>query len=288
MKAWFFSVVMILMFTVPTSGQQTQENKDFLDAVKKMEAEIKRLLSSEQKERKADMDSLRNEIASLRNGKRSPTESLPDKLANAINQEEAVRRTTELVETLKTGNLRFVTGKYSRKDLTKQRQELTKGQQPYAIVLTCSDSRVPPELLFDESLGRLFVIRVAGNVVDSVALGSIEYAAEHLHTKLLVILGHTECGAVKATASGGEVSPNISSIIWRLRRSVERARVEEPNAERLVNRAVSENVAQQIEASESQSGVIKELVEKGELGIVGAVYDLSSGKVVFSLSSAGH
>jgi carbonic anhydrase len=93
---------------------------------------------------------------------------------------------------------------------------------------------------------------------------------------------------VKATASGGEVPPNIGSILWRLRSAVDRARAQEPNAERLVNRAVSENVAQQIEASESQSGVIKELVEKGELGIVGAVYDLSSGKVVFSLASSGH
>jgi carbonic anhydrase len=114
---------------------------------------------------------------------------------------------------LKKGNERFIAGQLQAKGFEEERKALSKGQHPYAIVLTCSDSRVSPEILFDESLGKLFVVRVAGNVVDPVVLGSIEYAAEHLHAKLLLILGHESCGAVKATLDGGYVPPNIMALL---------------------------------------------------------------------------
>ncbi|MBK7258284.1 MAG: hypothetical protein IPI01_10895 [Ignavibacteriae bacterium] len=109
------------------------------------------------------------------------------------------------VARLLNGNRRFVEGRTAARDFVHERPALTAGQHPYAIILTCSDSRVPPELLFDESLGQLFVVRDAGNVVDSVVLGSIEYAAEHLHAGLLIVLGHEACGAVNATIKGGDV-----------------------------------------------------------------------------------
>ncbi len=107
-----------------------------------------------------------------------------------------------------------------------ERPELAEGQHPYAIVLACADSRVAPELIFDESLGKLFVVRVAGNVADPVVLGSIEYAVEHLHANLLMVLGHENCGAVKATIGGGAFPPNIEALIKRITPAVDKVRVQ--------------------------------------------------------------
>ncbi|MFY9570851.1 MAG: carbonic anhydrase, partial [Blastocatellia bacterium] len=118
---------------------------------------------------------------------------------------------------LLNGNARFVRGVRRPANYKRERRALTKVQHPYAIVLSCSDSRVPPEIVFDESLGKLFVVRVAGNVVDPVTLGSIEYAAEHLHSKLLFVLGHESCGAVRATIDGGHSSPGIEAIVDRIK-----------------------------------------------------------------------
>ena len=108
---------------------------------------------------------------------------------------------------------------------TSKRKELTKGQKPFAIVITCSDSRVPPELLFDQGLGDIFVVRVAGNVVDPIALGSIEYGAEHLNSPLLFILGHTKCGAVGATLEAkGKPEGNIGAIVKKIQPAVATAK----------------------------------------------------------------
>src|SRR5512135_449398 len=106
----------------------------------------------------------------------------------------------ESLQKLMDGNKRYVEGTPINKDLgDTKRKEILKGQHPFATVITCSDSRVPPEHIFDQGLGDIFVVRVAGNVVDSIALGSIEYGTEHVQTPLLVLLGHSDCGAVKAT-----------------------------------------------------------------------------------------
>lgn len=184
----------------------------------------------------------------------------------------------ENLQKLMDGNKRFVEGKLSQKDYAAEIKELTKGQHPYAIILSCSDSRVPPEIIFDESIGKLFVIRVAGNVLDEVALGSIEYAAEHLHTKLLMILGHENCGAVKATIEGGEVTPNIEEIVKKISPAVEKAKKHHSENE-VLHCSIKENVYNQLEASVKSSKLLKELEEKGELKIVGAIYDLNTGKV---------
>ena len=117
----------------------------------------------------------------------------------SASSQKALASEEDTLARLMNGNARFVKGQHRPANYKRERAELTKGQRPYAIVLSCSDSRVPPEIVFDESLGKLFVVRVAGNVVDPIALGSIEYAAEHLHSKLLFVLGHESCGAVKAT-----------------------------------------------------------------------------------------
>ncbi|HMG34021.1 MAG TPA: carbonic anhydrase [Blastocatellia bacterium] len=186
---------------------------------------------------------------------------------------------TEALARLKAGNARFVKGQRAPVNYITERHKLVAGQQPYAIVLSCSDSRVPPELVFDESLGRVFVIRVAGNVTDPEDLGSIEYAAEHLHSKLLVVLGHESCGAVKATLDGGKVSPNLEAIIRKIEPAAKRARQRGLDPEATLRLAVSENVREQMDNALKESEVLKEMVEKKDLTVLGAVYHLGSGKV---------
>jgi len=179
------------------------------------------------------------------------------------------------------GNKRFVSGTLSQKDLgDAKRKELAKGQHPFAIVVTCSDSRVAPEIIFDQGLGELFVIRVAGNVVDPVAIGSIEYAAEHLHTPLLVILGHTQCGAVTAAVdSKGNPEGNIGAIIKKILPAVRKAKAKGGSKEEIISTAIKENVLNVEKNIRSKSPVLRDLIEKGQLKVVSAIYDISAGSV---------
>lgn len=185
-----------------------------------------------------------------------------------------------VLKELVAGNGRFVAGKATHlRENAARRKELAKGQAPRAVVLGCSDSRVPPEILFDEGLGDLFVVRVAGNVADPVNLGSVEYAAEHLGTPLVLVLGHHACGAVKATAeAGGKAEGNLGAIVSELAPAVEQAKGS-PGKEGLVNDAVHANVRLVAAALTARSPVLAKLVEEGKLKIATAVYDLESGKV---------
>lgn len=180
---------------------------------------------------------------------------------------------------LMAGNERFVSGKAHPKDYLSERPPLADAQHPYAIVLACADSRVPPELLFDESLGCLFVVRTAGHVVDPVALGSIEYAVEHLHVNLLLVLGHENCGAVKATISGGPVPPNIQALVRRIKPAVEKAHTHSSDEKVLLPTAIRENVRYQMQEAMFESDVLSEMVAQKRLALVGGVYDLRSGRV---------
>lgn len=184
----------------------------------------------------------------------------------------------KFLKVLIDGNERFVSNNLSSKDYKKELQEVIKGQHPYAIIVSCSDSRVPPEIIFDESIGKLFIIRVAGNVIDPVTLGSIEYAAEHLHAPLLMVLGHESCGAVNATIAGGETTPNIEEIIKRIEPSVEKAKHFKEHSH-LSDLSIEQNVKDQISYCLKDSPLLKELVHKNELTIVGAVFSISTGKV---------
>lgn len=190
----------------------------------------------------------------------------------------------EAYKKLMEGNKRFVEGNLMQKDLGEaKRKELSKGQKPFAIVVSCSDSRVSPEIIFDQGLGDLFVIRVAGNVVDQVALGSIEYAAEHLHAPLLIILGHTQCGAVTAAVETVEkkVKPegNIGTIVKKIIPAVKKAKIKGGNKEEITYNAIKENVLLVKKDIEKKSPILKHLIEKGELKVVTAIYDITSGKV---------
>ncbi len=194
------------------------------------------------------------------------------------------------LELLLKGNSKYVKGdltlleKYST---TAVRKELAAGQKPFAIVLTCSDSRVPPEILFDKGLGEIFVVRVAGNIVAPHELGSIEYGIEHLGANLVMVLGHERCGAVKSTyaAYPAEVEGNIGSLVKDIAPAVEAVVGSNPKPTDATEQAaqieecVVENIKRVSESLEVKSPLIKEFVEKGEVKIVRAKYDLDSGLV---------
>lgn len=186
---------------------------------------------------------------------------------------------------LRHGNDRFVSGEIEPRDFAAERKELATEQHPYAIVLACADSRVPPEIVFDESLGQLFVVRVAGNVADPVVLGSIEYAVEHLGAHLLVVLGHENCGAVKAALTGGDATSNVGALVSRIAPAADRARSARVPEADLLATAVRENVRYQTQMAIYQSEVLAEFVHKHQLTIAGGVYDLDTGKVDFLPSS---
>ena len=185
------------------------------------------------------------------------------------------------LQKLMDGNKRYVEGKLGSKDLgDNKRKELTKGQKPFAIVVTCSDSRVPPELLFDQGLGDIFVVRVAGNVVDPIALGSIEYGAEHLNSPLLFILGHSKCGAVKATIEAkGEPEGNIGAIVKKITPAAKAAKKKGGTEDQIFETAIQENVKNVYKDVMSKSKIIPELAHEGKLKIVAGEYMLATGKV---------
>jgi carbonic anhydrase len=194
------------------------------------------------------------------------------------------------LELLLEGNRNFVKGSVSHLDKFSDpavRKEVALGQHPYAIVLTCSDSRLAPEILFDKGLGEIFTVRVAGNVVAPHELGSIEYAIEHLGANLVVVLGHEKCGAVKSTydAYPAEVEGNIGSLVKDITPAVATVVGHNPKptgaAEQAtqVEECVVENIKLVSESLEAKSPIIKEFVETGKVRVVRAKYDLDDGIV---------
>jgi carbonic anhydrase len=187
---------------------------------------------------------------------------------------------------LMSGNGRFVAGKPQTRALVSLRQKLASGQSPKAIILSCSDSRVGPELIFDQSLGDLFVVRTAGNVADPVALGSIEYAVDHLHSPLLVVMGHQQCGAVSAACSGEKMpSNNLDAIVEKISPAVTQAKTY-AKADNLIESAVKENVHQSAKDVLANSEIIRNATKAGKLTVVEAEYELDTGKVIRLNTSA--
>ena len=196
----------------------------------------------------------------------------------------------EALERLREGNRRFVSDVRSHDALTRQmrRREMTAGQEPFAIILGCSDSRVPAEIVFDQGLGDLFVIRVAGNIVAPSQVGSVEFAAERFGTRLAVVLGHSGCGAIRATLEeigrpSEDQSPNLRSIVDHIRPSVEGLLATElrhqPDA--LVRQAVRANIRVSANHLRHGSEVLEQLIQKDGLLVVGAEYSLETGIVDF-------
>jgi len=181
---------------------------------------------------------------------------------------------------LKVGNERFVKNASVPVSLsTYTRQALTAGQKPFAMVLSCADSRVPPEYIFNTGLGDLFVVRAAGEVVDRSIMATLEYGAEHLHIPLLVVMGHESCGAVKAAMDDAAVAgPNLAYLVKAIRAGTKRSGSEQTG----IKGAILANVEQAINDALAGSDILRHAVTAGTLHVVGAYYELGSGQVTFS------
>lgn len=190
---------------------------------------------------------------------------------------EPIAPTAEMAwQRLKEGNERFVADRWQAPDLSPARRAtLAQGQHPFAVVLTCADSRVAPELLFDQGLGDIFVLRVAGNIGEPFVLGSIEYAIEHLHAPLVVVLGHEKCGAVAAALGKGHADGNLGKLIAEIHVGSHPA----TDKDRALSLAVEDNVRYQARLLSDRSAVIKDHADRKKVRIVQGIYHLETGKV---------
>ncbi len=185
--------------------------------------------------------------------------------------------TTNVLERLKDGNKRFVEDKLDGKlQNSSRRNELTGGQQPYAIVLSCADSRVVPELAFDAGLGELFVVRVAGNIANTSSMASIEYAVAHCGSKVIVVLGHQNCGAVTAAAGGGDNGYNLNHLLSHITPAISASDDNAP-----INDIVKTNAKLTVEELINRSAIIGNAVKNEGVKVVPAYYNLDTGAVDF-------
>ena len=188
------------------------------------------------------------------------------------------------LQLLKEGNDRFVAKKMTQRDLIQQVKQTSKGQYPFATILSCIDSRVSAELVFDQGIGDIFSARVAGNIVNADLLGSMEFACKLAGTKIIVVLGHTACGAVKGACDDARLG-NLTLLLSRIRGAVDAVQEPSDPVERtsknseFVDSVARKNVAMTIENIRNQSPVLKEMEEFGDITIIGAMYDIAVGKV---------
>ncbi|MGD9253751.1 MAG: carbonic anhydrase family protein [Holophagae bacterium] len=213
-------------------------------------------------------------------------EASPELSSDVVTGEEQQAMTPDMVlADLKAGNERFVAGELTPRDYLAQASATASGQYPKAVVLSCLDSRVPPEIIFDQGIGDIFVGRIAGNFEDVGMLGSFEFATKAAGSKLIVVLGHTSCGAVKGAANDVELG-NLTAMLDNFDAAIAAAREgtegadDASNAE-LVNMAIELNVRQTMADILENSPVIAEMVANGEVGIAGGIYDLASGRVTW-------
>ncbi|MFA6549296.1 MAG: carbonic anhydrase [Candidatus Margulisiibacteriota bacterium] len=195
---------------------------------------------------------------------------------NSINPDKALA-------ILLKGNQRFVKGQVVRPHQSAENRVKTakEGQKPIAAILGCSDSRVPPEMIFDAGLGDIFVVRLAGNVTGKEVLGSLEYAVEHLGVKLILVLGHTKCGAVTAVAKQEKVTGNLIAIANEIKPAVDKTKAAHKDlaVEKLILESIKANVQQSIDKMLSSSSLLRERLQAGDIKIVGGLYDLETGAV---------
>jgi carbonic anhydrase len=189
----------------------------------------------------------------------------------------------EALKMLKEGNARYLEDKPTHPHQGPERRALTagQGQHPFATVLSCSDSRVPVELIFDQGIGDLFVVRVAGNVAATDEIGSMEYAVEHLGTALILVLGHSQCGAVTAVVEGAKLTGNLPALLAPIKPAVDRAKADNPGAakEALIDAAIKANIFQAMEDVLQKSSEIKTDVKAGKVKLLGALYKVDTGEV---------
>lgn len=195
----------------------------------------------------------------------------------ADNAAATVATPEEALQKLIQGNKRFASNSVSHPNQTAARRtEVVSGQHPFAVVLACADSRVAPEILFDQGLGDLFVVRVAGNILNDEGIGSMEYAVEHLHVPLIVVLGHSKCGAVTAAVAGGHAPGHIHTIVESLEPSVKATQGLPGDA---VDRVIKANVERVVKQLNGMQPILEESIKQGKLKVVGGCYDLATGHV---------
>ncbi len=198
--------------------------------------------------------------------------------------EKLITTPQQAIQALKDGNERFMSNNMLEQDWSAQIKATAGGQAPFAGILSCLDSRVPPEIVFDQGIGDIFVARVAGNVEDNHILGSFEYAAAVVNIKLLVVMGHTSCGAVGGACEGVELG-NLTELLAQIQPAVDVVESEHPGGAvcetPLVDDISKENVLLTIQGIRDRSPVLVELEKQGKLKLVGAMYDVSTGKVTW-------
>lgn len=183
-------------------------------------------------------------------------------------------------EILVEGNKRFVNNLNADHDHLEMINETREGQYPFAVILSCMDSRTSVELIFDQGLGDLFSIRVAGNIVNNDILASIEYAVKYVGSKILVVLGHTECGAIKS-AKQGVKDGHITDLLKRIQPSISKAMLKDDKEHLFHDNVAYANVENSLEEILTHSEIVKQMFEKGEIGLVGGIYNIENGEVDF-------
>jgi carbonic anhydrase len=190
----------------------------------------------------------------------------------------------QALEKLKAGNARFVSGKMEHRDWPQQRVATAAGQYPVAVVLSCIDSRVSSEIIFDQGFGDIFNARIAGNVLDDKILGSMEFACKIAGAKLIAVVGHSHCGAVKGACSGAQLG-HLTGLLEEIQPSVAEAKIKLPGVAatdaKFIEEVAELNVNHVRQQIREQSPVLRELIDSGQVGLVGGIYDLDSGKVHF-------
>ena len=194
-----------------------------------------------------------------------------DKHKTEINSPE------DALSELKAGNRRFLDGKLVNTDYKSQIEQTKDGQHPHTIILTCIDSRTPPEIVFDQGIGNIFVARVAGNIEDPNILGSMEYAVKVVGSKLIVVMGHNDCGAVKGAIDNVELG-NLTQLVDQIKPAIVG---DTTNRYNMLNETSKNNVKMTIENILKSSSVVSDLVKENKVKIVGAYYDVTTGKVTF-------
>lgn len=187
------------------------------------------------------------------------------------------------LQTLKEGNERFVNNKQVNRDLLQQVADTAAGQYPFAVILSCIDSRTSSELIFDQGFGDVFNARVAGNIVNEDILGSMEFACKAAGSKLIVVLGHTSCGAVKGACDHVELG-NLTSLLNKIAPSVDAVKYDGERSSKnteFVEMVAEDNVLRTVKEIKERSSVLNEMIENGEVGIAAAMYDVKTGKVEF-------
>jgi len=187
-----------------------------------------------------------------------------------------IQTSEDAVKELKDGNKRFVGSKLVNTNYKKQIEQTKAGQKPHSVILSCMDSRVPPEILFDQGIGNIFVIRIAGNIEDENVLGSLEYAVEHSVSKLIVVMGHSHCGAVTGAVENIKLG-NLTQLVDQIKPAVK----SNPNNPNIIEESAKNSVKITIDDILNKSEIIHELVLKKKVAIVGAYYDIETGVVTF-------